>query len=145
MAAAELRAEQMLKETVEMAKREKFLSTEAASEVYIDTTVQPKAITYPTDGALTNTARRMLVRLAENEGLGLKQTYRHIGKKILFSHIRAKHSKDWVTARKKLRKLRTFLGRVIRDIERKSKTLSDQMRRGIGSLDSKKRGYMPGA
>jgi len=89
-------AEQMLKETIEMAKREKLLTAETASEVYIDTTVQPKAVTYPIDGALTNTARRILVRLAENESIALKQTYRHVGKKILFSHIRAKHSKDWV-------------------------------------------------
>lgn len=39
-------AEQMLKETIEMAKRENFLSAETAYEVYIDTTVQPKAITW---------------------------------------------------------------------------------------------------
>ena len=125
-------AEQMLKETIEMAKRENLLTVQTASEVYIDTSVQPKAITYPTDGALTNTARRMLVRLAEKEGLKLKQTYRHVGKKVLFGHIRAKHSKNWKMARKKLRKLRTFLGRVIRDIERKCKTFSDQMLRGLG-------------
>jgi len=40
--------------------------------------------------------------------------------------------KNWKIAQKKLRKLRTFLGRVIRDIERESKTFSDQMRRGLG-------------
>jgi hypothetical protein len=36
-------------------------------------------------------------------------------------HCRLKHQKDWKGARKYLRKLRNYLGRVIRDVERKVK------------------------
>jgi len=124
-------AEQLLKETIEMAKRDNLLTEEQAKEVYVDTTVQPKAISYPTDGALVDTARRMLVRIAEKEGIPLKQPYRHVGRRALIGHIKAKHRKDFKQARKRLRKLRTYLGRVIRDIERKVKAMSEQLAYGL--------------
>lgn len=100
---------------------------------YVDTTVQPKAVAFPKDGALTDTARKMLLRLAAKEGIPLKQTYRHIGRKTLMSHIRAKHRKERKLARKKLRKLRTFLGRFIRDIERKAITFSEKLKHGLSN------------
>lgn len=112
-------AEKMLFETIEMAKRGKIVSGEDLNEVYVDTTVQPKNIAYPTDGALTDTVRRSLVRVAEAEGIKLRQSYRRLGRKSLQLHIRLKHSKDKKGARKHLRKLRTYLGRVMRDIKRK--------------------------
>ena len=49
----------------------------------------------------------------------MRQTYKRLGRKSLQLHIRLKHSKDHKGARKHLRKLRTYLGRVIRDIKRK--------------------------
>ena len=124
-------AEQMLKETIEMAKRDNLLTEEQTSEVYVDTTVQPKSISYPTDGALVDTARRMLVRIAEKDGILLKQSYRHVGRKTLLGHIMAKHRKDYKQAKKRLRKLRTYLGRVIRDVERKAKSMSQQLAHGL--------------
>lgn len=112
-------AEKMLLETIELAKREKVVKNEDLTEVYVDTTVQPKNIAYPTDGALTDTVRRSLVRLTDEAGIKLRQTYRRLGRKSLQLHIRLKHTKDHKGARKHLRKLRTYLGRVIRDIKRK--------------------------
>jgi len=112
-------AEKMLLETIELAKRENVVSSEDLTEVYIDTTVQPKNIAYPTDAALTNTVRRSLVRLTDKLGISLRQTYRRLGPRSLQLHIRLKHSKNHKGARKHLRKLRTYLGRVIRDIKRK--------------------------
>ena len=112
-------AEKMLLETIELAKRANIVSSEDLTEVYVDTTVQPKNISYPTDAALTDTVRRSLVRLTDEQGIKLRQTYRRLGRKSLQLHIRLKHSKDHKGARKHLRKLRTYLGRVIRDIKRK--------------------------
>jgi transposase, IS5 family len=87
--------------------------------VYVDTTVQPKNIAYPTDAALTDTIRRSLIRLTDESGIKLRQTYRRLGRRSLQLHIRLKHANDHIGARKHLRKLRTYLGRVIRDIKRK--------------------------
>jgi IS5 family transposase len=54
----------MLRETIDMAKRAEIVTEAQLAEVNIDTTVQEKAIKYPTDGAPVDTARRMLVRVA---------------------------------------------------------------------------------
>jgi transposase, IS5 family len=43
--------------------------------VTVDTTVQPKAITFPTDGKLMHAAIKRLVRLAKKHGVRLRQSY----------------------------------------------------------------------
>ena len=57
----------MLLETFELAKRTNVVSSEALTEVYVDTTVQPTNIAYPTDAALTDTVRRALVRFTDEQ------------------------------------------------------------------------------
>jgi IS5 family transposase len=109
----------MLLETIELAKRANVVSSEDLTEVYVDTTVQPKNISYPTDAVMTVTVRRSLVRLTDEQGIKLRPTYKRFGRKSLQLHIRLKHSKDHKGASKHLRKLRTYLGRVIRNIKRK--------------------------
>lgn len=125
-------AEKMLRETIELARREGAVTAEELAEVNIDTTVQEKAVKYPTDGALTDTARRMLVRVATREGVKLKQSFKFKGRKALAAHCRMKHAKEWKGARKLLRKLRTYLGRVIRDVERKVATPSISLAYALG-------------
>jgi IS5 family transposase len=94
---------------IDAAKRVEVFSKAEMSEVNVDTTVQEKAIKYPTDGALVDAARRMLVRVATKEGIVLKQSYKFIGRKALMVHMLLKHRKNWKGARKQLRRLRTFL------------------------------------
>jgi len=125
-------AEQMLRETIDAAKRAEVVTDAQLAEVNIDTTVQEKAIKYPTDGALVDTARRMLVRVAIQQGVEVKQSYKFIGRKALAMHCRLKHQKDRKGACKYLRKLRTYLGRVIRDIERKVKVPSAALSYALG-------------
>jgi IS5 family transposase len=111
--------EDMLAETLEVAKRSELATQESLSEVNIDTTVQPKAIAYPRDSRLLDTARRAIVRHAGKEGIKLKQTYVRLGRKALLSHARAMHKGEKKLAKRQLKKLRTYLGRVLRDFERK--------------------------
>jgi hypothetical protein len=59
----------MLKETIDAAKRAEVVTEAQLAGVNIDTTVQEKAIKYPTDGALVDTVRRTLVRIALAEGI----------------------------------------------------------------------------
>ena len=88
-------------------------------QVVIDTTVQEKAIAFPTDAKLMHRARERLVRLAQARGVTLRQSYVRVGKIALIRHQRYAHAKQFKRATRALRSLRTMLGRVIRDITRK--------------------------
>jgi IS5 family transposase len=87
--------------------------------VVIDTTVQEKAIAFPTDAKLMHRARERLVRLAHARGVTLRQSYVRVGKIALIRYQRYAHAKQFKRASRALRSIRTMLGRVIRDITRK--------------------------
>jgi IS5 family transposase len=87
-------------------------------QVIIDTTVQEKAITFPTDAKLMHRARERLVRLAQKHGVMLRQSYVRVGKIALIRHQRYAHAKQFKRANRALRSIRTRLGRVIRDLIR---------------------------
>jgi len=74
---------------------------------------------FPTDAKLLNRAREILVRLAKGAGIKLRQSYGRVGKFALIKHQRYAHAKQFKRANRALRTLRTYLGRVIRDIARK--------------------------
>ena len=104
------------------------------SKLIIDTTVQEKAVAFPTDARLAHKARQRLVRLAKKHGIALRQTYERVGKRMLIAHQRYAHAKQYKRGAKALRKLRTWLGRVERDISRKIKNnveLRDIFRRPL--------------
>src|SRR5262249_60105341 len=63
-----------------------------------------------------NRARERLVRLAKKLGVSLRQSYRRVGKLALIKHQRYAHAHQFKRAHRSLRKLKTYLGRVIRDI-----------------------------
>ena len=87
--------------------------------VIVDTTVQEKAITFPTDAKLTHRARERLVNLARKHAIGLRQSYARVGKIALIKHQRYAHAKQFKRANRQLKRLRTMLGAVTRDITRK--------------------------
>jgi transposase, IS5 family len=77
------------------------------------------AVMFPVDAKLINRARERLVRLARKLGVRLRQSYRRVGKLALIKHQRYAHAHQFKRANRSLRKLKTYLGRVIRDIERR--------------------------
>ncbi len=89
------------------------------SQVIVDTTVQEKNVAYPTDAKLCHRARERLVKLANKHGIKLRQSYKRVGKHALIMQLRYRHAKHYKRARKQLRKVKTYLGRTIRDIRRK--------------------------
>jgi IS5 family transposase len=104
------------------------------AKVIVDTTVQEKAIAFPTDARLMHRARERLVRLAKKHGVPLRQSYERIGKHALIAHQRYAHAKQFKRANKALRKIRTYLGRLERDIARRirdSEALRDVFRRPL--------------
>jgi len=92
------------------------------SVVNVDTTVQEKAIAFPTDARLYHKARKTLVRHAKQLNIALRQSYTRVGKLALAKQGRYANAKQMKRAKREQRKLRTYLGRVIRDIERKADT-----------------------
>jgi transposase, IS5 family len=87
--------------------------------VTVDTTVQPKAITFPTDAKLLHSAIRGLNRLADRHGVRLRQSYLRIAKAAAMMAGRYAHAKQFKRHQRQLRILRSRLGRIIRDIRRK--------------------------
>ena len=57
--------------------------------------------------------------MAQRHGVDLRQSYARVGKFALIQHQRYAHAKQFKRANRMLKKLRTYLGRVIRDIGRK--------------------------
>jgi transposase, IS5 family len=109
----------LLQESLAVATRTEAMKPSDLARVVIDTTVQPKAVMFPTDAKLMNRAREILVRLAKRCGVELRQSYARVGKLALIKHQRYAHAHQFKRANKALRKLRTYLGRVIRDIGRR--------------------------
>jgi transposase, IS5 family len=87
--------------------------------VTVDTTVQPKAITFPTDAKLVHAAIKGLNRLACKYGVRLRQSYARIAKRAAMMAGRYAHAKQFKRHHRQLRLLRTRLGRLVRDIRRK--------------------------
>lgn len=116
----EVGAGELLKETIKAGLRLKIIKPGELRRVNVDTTVQEKHIRFPTDPRLYDRMRHRLVKAAREEGVALRQSYVRVGKLLLAQQSRYAHAKQFKRARRCTRKLRTILGRVIRDIERKS-------------------------
>lgn len=74
---------------------------------------------YPADAKLYDDMRRKLVRLAKWEGIELRQSYARVGKQRLHAVGRNARGRHKAGIQKHTKKLRTYLGRVLGDIERK--------------------------
>ena len=111
--------EKLLQGTVETAKTEGHLTEKHVERVNVDTTVQEKAIAFPTDARLYHKARCILVQLAKRQGIELRQSYERLGKSAFIMQARYSHARQMKRSRREQKKLRIYLGRVIRDIERK--------------------------
>ncbi|HKI61097.1 MAG TPA: IS5 family transposase [Mariprofundaceae bacterium] len=115
--------ESLLSATIDAAIESKAVKSRDLKRVTVDTTVQEKAIAFPTDSKLYNRARERLVRLAKAHGVPLRQSYVRVGPRLLFKNNRYGYARQTRRMRRTTSKLKTVLGRVVRDLERK---LADQ-------------------
>lgn len=111
-------AEELLKETIQAGLKLKAVKPYQLKRVNIDTTVQEKEIRFPTDARLYDRARQRLVDHAKEQRINLRQNYNRKSKEMLHRQSRYSHAKQMRRAKRSTRKLKTYLGRVIRDIER---------------------------
>ncbi|MFV1962633.1 MAG: IS5 family transposase [Acidimicrobiia bacterium] len=89
------------------------------TEVVIDTTVQEKNITYPTDVKLHKKIIDKCVKIALEEDVELRQSYRRISKQLVIDQRGNRSKKGKTKARKSARKLKTIAGRLTRELRRK--------------------------
>ena len=111
----------LLQESLNIATRTGAAKPSDFTKIIVDTSVQPKAVAFSTDAKLMHRAREKLVSLAKKHGVVLRQSYERVGKYALIAQQRYAHAKQFKRANRALRTLRTYLGRVMRDIMRKIK------------------------
>jgi IS5 family transposase len=115
-------AEKLLKVSVQL-----FGKEAQEKEVLIDSTVQEKNITYPTDAKLHKRIIEKVNKIAKQEQITLRQTYTRSFKQLMINQRFHNHPKRKKKAKAALRKIKTIAGRQVRDIERQFS--SDQQQR----------------
>lgn len=112
--------EALLVETIRIALEHKQVTSQQLRKVTVDTTVQEKAVAFPTDARLYTKMLLRLVNLSKKRGVQLRQTYIRKAPQILKQQGQYAHARQFKRSRRCTRGLHTLLGRVVRDIERKA-------------------------
>jgi IS5 family transposase len=126
--------ERLLKLTIEAGLRTKTVTPKQMTVVVVDTTVQPKAVEHPTDARLFRKVLHHLLRVADATGTKLRQSHRDLAKSAFLMHGRYMKAKQFRRARKERKKLKTYAGRVQRDLERKISLEDFKLHRGTMML-----------
>lgn len=113
------RLEVLLTQTLDAAQRAKALKRSCLERVTVDTTVQTKAVAHPRDSHLLLRGIEWLNRLARQHGIKLRQSYQRVASHAVREIGRLLHTRGHKQALRWIRKLRTWLGRLERDITRK--------------------------
>jgi len=124
----------LLKQTITVAIEQKHLPESELKQVNVDTTVQEKNITHPTDSKLLYKAIVKLGVAAKERGIVLRQSYVRVGQRASIKAGRYAHARQFKRMRRELRKLRTWTGRLIRDIIRKTDTPGTGGVGGVGGV-----------
>jgi IS5 family transposase len=111
--------EEVLKATVAVALETKTVKPSSLERVTVDTTVQERAIAHPSDSRLYLKALESLVRQAKKAGIKLRQSHTRLAKRAAAKAGRYAHAKQFKRMRRELKRLKTYLGRVFRDVSRK--------------------------
>jgi len=130
-ALGEAGVEQLLKTTIETAVTMGVVSKREFERVIVDTTVQEKAIAHPTDSRLLEVAREKIARLAKRAGIKLKLTHAREGKSLRRRAGGYAHAKQFKRLKKVLRRQRTLLGSLLREVRRKMGGLQDGARAAL--------------
>ncbi len=107
-------AEKLLKLSIKL-----FGNEAKENEILVDSTVQEKNITYPTDSKLHHRIIKNVNKIADESGIKLRQTYKRISKQLLIDQRFRNHPKRKKKAHAAARKLKTIAGRLVRDVDRK--------------------------
>jgi IS5 family transposase len=117
--------EVLLAATIQAARAAGLIKRASVNHIIVDTTVMPKAIAHPTGSRLMERARQHLVRFAQKHELELRQNYNREAPRLAAQVGRYAHAKQYKRMQATLKLLRTRVGRVQRDVERKLGQLSE--------------------
>lgn len=123
--------EQLLKTTIEAAVAIGAVTKREFERVIVDSTVQEKAIAFPTDSRLLEVAREKIARLARRAGIRLKLTHEREGKSLRRRAAGYAHAKQFKRLKKVLRRQRTILGSLLREVRRKMDGLAEPAREAL--------------
>jgi transposase, IS5 family len=110
--------ERLLRETIRLGLKAGAVTARDLQKVNVDTTVQEKAVKFPTDTQLCHKARAELVKLARRYAIGLRQSYARKSKTAVFLANKYMAASQVNRGRRQIKAVRNYLGRVMRDIER---------------------------
>ncbi|MDO9006376.1 MAG: IS5 family transposase [Aquabacterium sp.] len=112
-------AEGLLAESIATGLKTGALKPASLDKVNVDTTVQEKAVTFPTDARLYYKMREKLVRLAEHSQIKLRQSYRRVARKALIMVGRYGRVRRKKLLLRETRRLKGYLRKVTTDVMRK--------------------------
>jgi IS5 family transposase len=92
-------------------------------------------VAYPTDSRLLETAREKLVAAAKDQGIALKQTYAKEGSHLRHKAGRYAHARQFKRMRRVIKRQRTIVGRLARQIQTKVTTLTTAIRETLGKAN----------
>lgn len=133
-ALGEAGVEELLAKTVEAAVAMKAIPVKSFERVIVDTTVQEKAIAHPTDSRLLDIARAKLVQFAKRQAIPLQQTFEREGKQHKRKAAGYAHAKQFKRMHKVIRRQRTILGKLLRDIQSRLDAKGDGANEAFASL-----------
>ncbi len=94
--------DRLLAATIDAALAGGAVKPASLTRMTIDTTVQPKAIAFPTDSRLYHRGREILVRLAAKHAIRLQQSYHRLGKRAPRLANRYAHARQMRRARREI-------------------------------------------
>jgi IS5 family transposase len=120
--------ETLLMVSIDAARKIGMMKASSVDRVIVDTTVMPKAIAHPTDSRLLEKSRQHLVKLAQDNDISLRQNYNREAPRLATQVGRYAHAKQYRRMKKTLRTLKTRVGRVHREINRKIDQVPEDIR-----------------
>jgi IS5 family transposase len=135
-AIGEAGVEELLKATIDAVVQTKAVRPVEFERVIVDTTVQEKAIAHPVDSRLLEIARAKVVQAAKRVGISLKQTFVHEGKELRRKAGGYAQAKQFRRLRRTVKRQRTILGIVLREIGRKLTTATGESPGAIAHLNT---------
>lgn len=119
--------EELLSQTIETAVHLELIKSDALKEVFVDSTVQHKAIAYPTK----------LVAAAKETGIALKQTFVKEGRPLHTKAGRYAHARQSKRMQRCIKRQKTLVGRIKREMERKAQGLGAAVQQTLASTLAK--------